>query len=582
MKVFKVGRGVLTAPRMWKNFANSRTHFVSAVRTPRPTWVIGLFVLLLTATAFAIEGVVWTLGGQRLEGDVRLGTGVIAIARGEAGEISLPIADIARAQFSTNVIAAQTRGSGNGMLGIYYPSTRFTSNTVMRLDDTIDFDWRDKEPMFGFPKDGFTVRWMGQIEAPTTDAYTIYFGTDEGGRIFFDDKLVADNTGRREYTETNIIVNLKAGERRNLKLEYSDSMATAHARLSWGSPTMPKKIVPQDRLYAASFDPNHRADSSGLAGAQGLLATYYTSDGLTSFTRIDPEINFEWKGESPAPEMPTNNFSIRWSGSLFVTNSGEYTFSIMAGLPLNFFINDKRISNPHVVALVQTASATLNRGERVELRLEVRATNNVVPIKLSWSGPGFAKTLLARQHLSPAIASSRETPLGYGPLQPAGIVLLSGVTVSAPIQSANISSIRLQGVLAKQPLPLTRVARIHARPLTTDLAAAVPKGRAGVLLKNRDFIDGEFAGIENGRVKIESVLFGKRTFDLAKDVITVVLRGNEPPPWRYSIAARDGTVLYGKGITLATQGVVLTEAPDVRLRAEDLAEIVRREEGTGR
>ncbi len=547
-------------------------------------FLLAILILFLALTSSAIEGVVWTLDGRRFDGDVRLGDGVLVVARGQAGEISVPAADIARAQFSTNVIAAQTRGSGNGLLGIYYPSTNFSSNAVMRLDETVDFDWRDKEPLLGIPKDGFCVRWMAQIEAPTTDAYTIFFGGDEGGRICLDGKVVADNWGRREYVETNAVAHFKAGERHNLKLEYMDSSGNARARLSWSTPAKAKAIIPQDRLYAASFDTNHQADASGLAGAQGLLATYYDNSDFTgnSFTRIDPEINFEWKGEPPAPGMPTNNFSVRWSGNLLVTNNGDYVFYIFAGLPIRLFINEKLISNPAIVALQNFAPAHLNRGERAELRLELHATNNVVPVKLFWSGPGFPKTVIGREHLSPAIAPSREAPLGHGPLQPAGVVLLSGATVSAPIESANSSSIRLRGVLAKQPLSLTRVARIHARPLTTDLAAAIPNGRPGVFLKNNDFIDGDFVGIENGRVKIESVLFGTRTFDLTKDVIAVVLRGNEPPAWRYSITARDGTVLWGKRITMATTGVALAEAPDVRIRAEDLAEIVRRQEGAAR
>jgi hypothetical protein len=585
MKGLKVGRGIPNAPGQRLETSGNLSQILGVVWKPCPIqWAGGLLIFLFTITAFAIEGVVWTLDGRRLDGDAQLGMGEIVLTRVQGGEVRVAATNIARAQFSTNVIAAQTRGSGNGLLGIYYPATNFTGNTVMRLDETVDFDWREKEPVLGIPRDSFGVRWMGQVEAPTTDTYTIYFGTDEGGRIYFDDKLVADDWRRANYGETNATVSLKAGERHHLKLEYFDLSANARARLSWSTATMSRGIIPQDRLYAASFDSQHQGDASGMAGAQGLLGTYYNSAEFTgnSFTRIDPEINFAWKGESPAPGMPTNNFSVRWSGTLLPTNSGDYEFYVMAGVPIRLFINDKLITNPLIVALQESASAKLDHRERNELRLEMRATNNVAPVRLSWSGPGFSKTLLARQHLSPAITPSHEPPLGSGPVQPAGIVLLSGAIISAPIQSANNSSIRLQGVLAKNPLALTRVARIHVKPLSADSTVAIPKGRAGVLLKNRDFIDGDFAGIDNGKLKIESVLFGNRTYDLAKDVIAVVLRGNEPPPWRYLLTLRDGTVLYGKAVTINGQAVALVEAPELSVASADLTEIARQNQNASR
>ena len=539
-----------------------------------------LVLLFITNPSFAIEGVVWTLDGRRIHGDVRPGPNALTVrgASGADGDVKVFAADIARAQFSTNVIAAQTRGSGNGLLGLYFAGTNFSSNVVMRLDEAVDLDWGGHEPILGMPKDRFGVRWMGQSEAPTTDAYTIYFATEGGGRIYFDNKLAADNFAQRHYSEASFIVNLNAGERHNLMLEYAETGGPARARLSWASPVMLKTVVPSDRLYAASFDTNHTADASALARTQGLLATYYNSADFTSnsFTRIDPEIDFAWKGGSPAPGMPTNNFSVRWLGNLLVTNSGQYQFQVLAGLPLRLYINDKLISNPWMVALIQSSTTTLNKSERNEIRLEIRATNSVVPVKLTWSGPGFSKTLLTREHFSPTIPASREPTPGVGRILPAGVVLMSGAILGAPIRSANSSSIHLQGVLGQRPLALTGVARVHVKPLTAELASALPKGRTGVLLKNRDFIDGEFTGIENGRVQIESVLFGKRSFDLAKDAVAIVLRDYEPIPWRASIIAGDGSVLYGKTFKITDQGIGLAEAPTVPLPLEAVAEIIRR------
>lgn len=524
----------------------------------------------------ALIGVVSTLDRRKLEGEIDFARDSLVVKLPPGGATTVAASNIALAQFTTNVIAAGTKGGGNGLLGVYYPTTNFSGPARIRLDQEIDFDWRERRPALGVPGNGFSVRWMGQLEAPTSDAYTIYFGTDDGGRIYLDDKLVADHWSRHDYGETNITMRFQAGEKHNLKLEYYDSIGSARARLFWSTPSMPKTIIPPDRLYAASFEQEHKADSVGLAGSEGLLATYYNNVdfGSNSFTRIDPEISFHWKDSSPAPGIDSNRFSVRWSGNLLVTNSGEYRFYILAGMPLRFFINDQLVSNPLFDgAAQQVVSRTLRVGDPCELCLELRATNHALPVRLYWSGDAFPKTIVPRQHLTPAVAPSHEAPQNRGSTWPAGVVLLSGATISAPIRSANESSIRFEGVFAKRSVPLTAVTRIHVKPLTIDLAAAIPPERSGVLLKNRDFIDGEFAGIEKGRLKIGSLLFGNRSFDLAKDVVAVVLRGREPPPARISITSRDGTVIHGSAIAIEAARVSMAEAPDFSLRPSEVAEI---------
>ena len=340
---------------------------------------------------------------------------------------------------------------------------------------------------------------------------------------------------------------------------------------------MPKTIIPRDRLYAASFDVVHKAQ---IAGAEGLLATYYNSQNFTSysFTRVDPQIDFAWRGDFPAPGISSNRFSVRWSGHLRITNSGEYTFHMLAGPPIRFLINDKLMNDPWLVDPQKTCTASLRAGERCVVRLELGGTNAVLGARFLWSGPGIEKSLVPPQHLSPAITMAGGPDGAGSSTWPAGVFLASGAIVAAPIQKATEAAIRFQGLFSKQSLPLARVARIHVKPLDRDMVSALPKGRAGVLLKNRDFIDGDFAGIENGRVKTTSILFGNRTFDLEKDVVAIVLRPQAPLMWRWSISARDGSTVYGQAAVLESSGAVISGAPELSIVPSALARIERRSE----
>lgn len=43
------------------------------------------------------------------------------------------------------------------------------------------------------------------------------------------------------------------------------------------------------------------------------------------FTRVDPEINFEWTGK-PDPSVRPDQFAVRWIGKVKAKVKGEHTF----------------------------------------------------------------------------------------------------------------------------------------------------------------------------------------------------------------------------------------------------------------
>lgn len=64
----------------------------------------------------------------------------------------------------------------------------------------------------------------------------------------------------------------------------------------------------------------------------GLKAEYYDNPTFqgTPKTRVDKGINFEPKNQAPDPFLPKSPLSIRWTGELVPSVSGEYVFSLPA------------------------------------------------------------------------------------------------------------------------------------------------------------------------------------------------------------------------------------------------------------
>src|SRR5262245_46672053 len=61
----------------------------------------------------------------------------------------------------------------------------------------------------------------------------------------------------------------------------------------------------------------------------GLTGSYYGDQNFTTLrlTRTDPTVNFSWAAtQVPAASLPTQHYSIRWTGQVQAPDSGLYTF----------------------------------------------------------------------------------------------------------------------------------------------------------------------------------------------------------------------------------------------------------------
>jgi beta-glucosidase len=68
------------------------------------------------------------------------------------------------------------------------------------------------------------------------------------------------------------------------------------------------------------------------AGAQAGLHAEYFSDasfgGKPVLERTDTQIDFDWNAASPAPAVPAEHFSVRWTGTIAAPAPGDYRFTI--------------------------------------------------------------------------------------------------------------------------------------------------------------------------------------------------------------------------------------------------------------
>jgi hypothetical protein len=171
---------------------------------------------------------------------------------------------------------------------------------LIRTDAAIDFNWGMGAPAPGLPADNFSVRWTRTVYLEA-GFYRFRAEMDDGMRVYLDNLLLLSDWrdgGRREVFFEG---NLAAGHY-NLRVEYYDRTGNAVSRFNW------EKIT-------------------GYPDWKGEYWSNPRQEGNPVLVRNDRQIDFNWGAGSPAPELPVDGFSARWTRQMNF-EAGVHRFTV--------------------------------------------------------------------------------------------------------------------------------------------------------------------------------------------------------------------------------------------------------------
>ena len=142
----------------------------------------------------------------------------------------------------------KTVGPDDGVQARYFRDTSATGIPVLtRIEDSINHDWGTGEVAAGL-SDNVSAIWTADLEVPFTETYQLITTSDDGVRLWLDDKPLINHWNDHGSTDDVATVDLIAGQVYRLQMDWYDKGGSAVAQLSWQSPSIERQIIPAGPL----------------------------------------------------------------------------------------------------------------------------------------------------------------------------------------------------------------------------------------------------------------------------------------------------------------------------------------------
>ncbi len=226
------------------------------------------------------------------------------------------------------------------------------------LEADLDHDWGTGSPHPSVPADEFSARWSRYVSLPA-GVYRFSATSDDGIRVWVDGDLIIDEWYDHAATTYAAEKTLSTGHHQVI-VEYYEHGGEAVAQLSW------------ERV---------------LSGVDGWYGEYFDNPSLSGdpvLVRDDPSIDFEWGIDSPAPVVPEDYFSARWTGYVEL-DAGLYRFTAASDDGVRVWVDNDLIIDEWSEHPVRSfrAEKRLEAG-RHWIKVEYYEAKELAQVELSW------------------------------------------------------------------------------------------------------------------------------------------------------------------------------------------------------
>jgi len=151
--------------------------------------------------------------------------------------------------------------------------------------------------------------------------------------------------------------------------------------------------------------------SSNACPEFGIRAEFFLNPNLSGtpvFTRVDPNVDFLWNNIPPAPGVPAENYSIRWSGSLVAPVGGEFRLGAASDGGFRLYLDGKLLIDDWTLYSQRgersfTVPVHLQAGHSYSIKFEYFRRFRESYARLLWVPPNLEDEALAAARKSDVI-----------------------------------------------------------------------------------------------------------------------------------------------------------------------------------
>ena len=142
---------------------------------------------------------------------------------------------------------------GTGLKGEYFRDDDFDDRQFTRTDAAIDFYFGNTAPGTGLKKDKFSIRWTGYIVPRFSENYTLRLTSSDTAKLWLNNLLRISMKGDKDpndkEAQATVTVQLTAGVRYRIQVEFEEKDKEAFIKLEWSSPSQSRQIIPKSQLF---------------------------------------------------------------------------------------------------------------------------------------------------------------------------------------------------------------------------------------------------------------------------------------------------------------------------------------------
>jgi mannan endo-1,4-beta-mannosidase len=150
---------------------------------------------------------------------------------------------------------------------------------------------------------------------------------------------------------------------------------------------------------------NAQINTLTAVSRNGLKGQYFGNAELSGkplLTRNDNRIDFNWHGDSPAPGIGKDSFSVRWTGKIKPVYSEKYTFTASSDDGIRVWIGGKLIidSWKKQSGVSREGSITLTAATAYDIKVEYYENHGDASVRLMWQSPRQKQAVIPQNALT--------------------------------------------------------------------------------------------------------------------------------------------------------------------------------------